>query len=47
MSSGEFYKKFGIGFGFFVFLWYFLFIWMLPSAFKMFLSVIKESIKDK
>jgi hypothetical protein len=43
---GEFYKKFGIAFGMFVFLWYFLFMWMIPSVFRMLISVIKQSLKE-
>ncbi len=45
--TGEFYKKFGIVFGFFVFLYYFLIMFMLPSAFKMLIQATKEQLKEK
>jgi hypothetical protein len=44
---GDFYKKFGIIFGFFVFIYYFLIMFMLPSCFKMFLNVIEEHLKER
>jgi|GEM_PF-3973902 len=47
MNTGEFYKKFGIMFGFFVFIYYFLIIFMLPSAFRMLIQTTKEQLKEK